>query len=702
MSEARVVGLFPEALPRVEFAAGVLELEHVLELCDRYVHSSLGRRALRELGPLPEAEAREALERLRELERLERGGGTPTLGGVTDPLALLEAAAHEPLGEEELAALLDLLAAANRLRADLAWRAAETPALARLCASMPDLEPLRGGLLLVLDERGRVRDEASPLLARLRREMRELDQRIHHTLEAIARSSELRSVLADTRVHLRGGRPCLAVKAKQSGRLPGVLHDRSQTEQTAYVEPRAVVALSNRLSEARLEERRELSKVLGELTRRVLAKRAELEALARALARLELGLVGRRFAIDFAARVPSLPGDVGAAAGLRLRRARHPLLVAQQHEGRLDEVVPIDLHLGLDFDMLILTGPNTGGKTLALKTAGLCALLLRCGLPVPCEEGSTVPFYTGIAADIGDEQEISQSLSTFSSHLVRIRAGLARAGPGTLVLLDELGGGTDPEEGAALGEAILEELLRLGAHSLVSTHLGRLKEFAFRNARVENGCTEFDLATLAPRYRVIVGVPGESAALVIARRLGLESRIVTRAEERLERREQEVQELLAEVREARIATEGVRERAEERLREAEATSRQAEELGREVAERGARLEAEAQRGLEERVREARVALERAQRLVQQVPAGPRAELETALTELAAALGGATLTQRRQVFLQGLRKGMLVYLPRYKQRVQVHRVDPERRELSVKLGSMKLHVSFEEVTPYESL
>lgn len=701
-AEEQPGGLFPEALPRSDFAAGVLELEALLALCERHVSSSLGRRALRELGPLPEDQAREALLRLRELELLERAGGLPGLGGVTDPLALLEVAAREPLAEDQLATLVLFLEAQERLRGELAWRVAELPALARLVAALPDLEALREALLRIVDERGRVRDDASGLLARLRTELRDLERRITQVLEVLAQRPDLRGVLADSRVHLRGGRACLAVKAKQSGRLPGLLHDRSQTEQTVYIEPQAAVALSNRAAELRLEERRELSRVLGEATRRVLAQRGALELSARALARLELGLVARRYCAEFGARVPALPGEPGAARGLRLRQARHPLLVAELAAGRLAEVVPIDLHLGLDFDLLILTGPNTGGKTLALKTAGLCALALRCGLPVPCSEGSTVPLYDAVVADIGDEQEISQSLSTFSSHLVRIRAGLARAGPRTLVLLDELGGGTDPEEGAALGEAILEEFLRRGAHTLVSTHLGRLKEFAFRNARVENGCTEFDLSTLAPRYRVIVGVPGESAALVIARRLGLDATIVARAEQRLERREQEVQELLAEVRAARIETERVREQAEERLREAEDSARRAEDQALEVERRGERLEAEAQRDLEERVREARAALERAQRLAQQVPVGPRAELEAALRSLAEALGGATLTQRRQAFLEGLRKGQLVYLPRYRQRVQVHRVDPVRHEVTVKLGSIKIAVSFEEVTPYESL
>jgi len=352
--------------------------------------------------------------------------------------------------------------------------------------------------------------------------------------------------------------------------------------------------------------------------------------------------------------------------------------------------------------MLIITGPNTGGKTLALKTAGLVALLVRLGLPVPCEDGSTVPLYDGVCADIGDEQEISQSLSTFSSHLVRIRSALERAGPETLVLLDELGGGTDPDEGAALGEAILDELLRRGAATLVSTHLGRLKEFAYRNARAENASTEFDLETLAPRYRVTVGIPGESAALVVARRFGLPDALVSRAEERLERRDEQVAALFEEVRGVRSEAERVRSLAETRLAQAEDERREMSGLRDELELRGALLEAEAQRGLEERIRRALSVLERAERLLAQLPTQQRGELTATLVKLREALESASLTERREAFLDGLKKGQLVYLPKYRRRLAVHKVDHARRKVVVKLGSVKLDVGFDEVTEYESL
>ena len=684
------------------FAARTLELSAVLELLEEHVHSSLGRRAVRELVPLGDDEVRAALERLAEIQRLENARDPLGLGGVTDPLPLVEAARERPLEEAELSALRNLLAASERLQRWLEERAKDVPELARVARELPTLADLRDHLNEKIDERGRVVDTASPLLSRVRVELRELSQRIDSTLRNIASRSDVRNHLTDGRVHLRGGRQCLAVKAKASGRVPGIVHDRSQSEQTAFIEPKGVIEPANRLSEARHEERRELTRILAELSREILDRREELLAAGKGLARIELAVVSRGFAERFSARAPRLVAGGETSEGLLLRSACHPLLLAQRDRGELDEVVPIDLRLGEEFDMLILTGPNTGGKTLALKTAGLLSLMVRLGLPIPCAEGSAIPLYRGIAADIGDEQEISQSLSTFSSHVLRIRAGLERADRHTLVLLDELGAGTDPDEGAALGQALLEELLAIGSPTLASTHLGRLKEFAFRHARVENACTEFDLETLEPRYRVLVGVPGDSAALIIARRLGLSAELIARADACLERRDEEVMELMDDVRDARTEAERARGMAESRLEEAARTSREVEDLRSDLERRGELLEAEAQRGLEERVREAQRALERARALLPQLSGHQQREMEAVLDELGASLGGATLTERRQAFLLTMKKGDLVYLPRYRQRVPVHKVRRDQQEVVVKLGSMKLTVAFDEVTLYESL
>ena len=556
-----------------------------------------------------------------------------------------------------------------------------------------------------VDERGNVVDDASPRLASLRAEIGELARHIDRGIRRIASRGDLRRFLGDGqagRIHRRAGRQVLAVKAWHLGQVPGIVHDRSQSEGTLFVEPQELVEPGNRLQALRSDESREVARILAELTRRVLEEEDAIAETAGRVAELELAAVGARWALDVGGCPALLPGEPGAAGELLLRSMRHPLLVQEASEGHIPEAVPIDLRLGGDFDLLVITGPNTGGKTLALKSAGLAALLTRMGLPLPCEAGTTVPLYDGVVADIGDEQEVQQNLSTFSSHLKRISEGLARATPRTLVLLDELGGGTDPDEGAALGDALLEVLLERGVPTLASTHLGVLKEFAFRNARVENACAEFDSESLRPLYRLLVGTPGDSRALLIARRLGLEPDVVDRAEARLRRPHAEVERLMSDVRTSREAAERVRSEAEERLRGLEQEGRELEEERGELARSRAVLHEEADRALEERIRDALPRIQRARALLAQLPREKREELDNVLRELDEHLKGEVVGERRQAFLSGLRKGMLVFLPRYQRRCPVTRIDRQRRQLSVRLGKHVLTIPFDEVSAYEAL
>jgi DNA mismatch repair protein MutS2 len=691
-----------ERLDAARFALDALEFGAAKEGLARHLASSLGRRALAELAPLVSDE----VERMRalqvELSGMHAAGDVLSLGGVVDPARILSAARKGEMGEEELASLRGFCGAVERLAQWCGRRAAESPGLGELGRGLPSLVGLLERLRSSVDERGRVLSEASPLLARLRKEERDLGRSIDRKLRAVLRESRLGSALADGQVHLRGGRLCVALKAKMSGRLKGVLHDRSASEQTVYIEPEGVVAIANRQAECRIEERREVNRILVELARVVLDEEVGLALAARGLARLEVAHAAVLWSEEVGARSPELAGDGGAGRGLVLRGARHPLLLEEERAERLEEVVPIDLRLGEEFDLLILTGPNTGGKTVALKTLGLVALFVRCGLPFPCKEGSVVPLYEGVAVDIGDEQEIRQSLSTFSSHLVRIREALAQAGERTLVLLDELGGGTDPDEGAALGEALLEELLARRASTMVSTHLGRLKEFAYRNARAENACAEFDVETLEPKYSVCIGTPGESTALAVAARLGLAREIIERAAERLERRDEDTKELFEELRATRLRAEEARSAAEGRLEDATQTSRELAEEREELARKSGALEDEAQRSLDERLRGARDGLLRGRKLLNGVPVAQRAELEGVFDRIEEHLVGATLTERRTEFLEALRKGDSVYFPRYGRRCVVHKIDREGREVVVKLGSMKMRVGVDEITWLESL
>lgn len=689
------------------FAAESLDWHEVLDVFAQYAYSSLGRRMLRDLVPRSDDEARRALARTAEILAHRRVTEGPSMGGLTDPMPALERSRTfgRPLEEGQLSDLLRFLHASVGLRAWMLERAESLPTVALLADGLPDHEVLIARLGEALDGRGNLRDDASPMLARLRADIGDLSRTIDRKVSAIAQQSDLRVSLADGhagQVHRRAGRPCLAVRAKARGRVRGIVHDHSQSGETVFVEPEAVVEPGNRLAACRVEESREVTRILAELTRIALDREPDIEDTCRRLGELELANLAASYALDFDARPARLPGSPGAAPALLLKAARHPLLALAEREGRLERAVPIDLRLGEDFDLLVVTGPNTGGKTLALKAAGLAALLTRCGLPLPCGEGTTVPLYDGVVADIGDEQEIRQNLSTFSSHLARIRAGLERATPHTLVLLDELGGGTDPAEGAALGEALLETLLERGSPTLASTHIGVLKEFAFRHARVENASAEFDLDSLRPLYHLLVGTPGESRALAIARRLGLPEDLVSRAEARLVKAPDETTELMEALRGSREEAERVRGRTEDRLREVE-RERDAQDQEREAMTRkGQLLEAEAQRSLEDRLREARPWLERLRAHLGQVPAEPRKVLGAQLDGLETALAGAGLTATRAEFLASLGKGQLVYLPRYRKRCSIVRVDRKRSEVTVRLGNQKLTVPFDDVTTYDVL
>ena len=688
------------AAPWSELAAR-LELEDVRALFERLALSALGRRAVRELAPLGADAARAAYARLLEVQSLERGGQRPPLGGTPDPRSALDAARRFGRGLEraELADLCAFLQADERVRAWVDERRDALPALHAAARAAPDLARVRERTAASVDERGEVRDEASPALARLRAETRSLDQRIAQRVDELAASANVRALLSDVGVHRRSGRRVLAVKRGSAGRVHGLVHDRSHSGETVFVEPRETLELGNRLAGLEADARAEEQRLVVELTRELLAHAGRIAQAAEALGEIELALIGAEFCRQFGARVPELV-EPRNAGGLLLREARHPLLVEQQRRGALAEVVPIDVRLGEEFDLLVLTGPNTGGKTLALKTVGVAAWCARHALPVCCAENSRIPLYDGVAADVGDGQEIRQNLSTFASHLVRIRAALELATPRTLLLFDELGGGTDPDEGAALGYALLEHLLARGVPTIVTTHIGKLKELAFRHARAENASVAFDARTRRPLYRLEIGTPGESNALAIAAELGLPEAVLARARERLERRDADLELLMEDVRGARESAERLRREAESRVVDLERQRGEAAERERGLAERGERLEAEAQRSIEERVAGARRLLQGGRPLLEQLPGPAARELREALDQAEAELSGAALSERRKAFLGGLAKGQLVYVPRYRQRCVVQRVDRTRQLLRVLAGKLTVEVPFDEVTWYD--
>ncbi len=520
------------------------------------------------------------------------------------------------LTPDELVAIRSTLRAAERIRRVLTRAAREQRhpprRLARLARRLPQLPGLLGELERVFTTDARVRDRATPELEAIRQGLRRTHQALLQTLERMVRSAEVRPWLQEPIITRRHGRYVLPVKAEHRSKVPGIVHDQSGTGATLFVEPLAVVDLNNRLRGLEKDEAREVQRILARLSRLVAADADALHALTQGLAELDLILAKARYADALDAVEPDLlpfrqdappphPGSV-----VRLYQARHPLLPA-------DRAVPIDVVLDDDTYALVITGPNTGGKTVTLKTVGLLALMAQSGLPIPAAAGSQLTVFEQAFADIGDEQSIEQSLSTFSAHMRNIIRILHAAGPRALVLLDELGAGTDPQEGAALAQAILDALVRRGVTTLVATHYPALKVYAHRTPGVRNASMEFDPDTLRPTYRLLIGVPGRSNALIVAQRLGLPADIVERARAQVHPDDLRADDLLADIQRQQQAAARARAAWEARHREVEALraelQRRLETWDAEQAERLAQARAAMQAELEEWRRRLR-ALER--------------------------------------------------------------------------------------------
>ncbi|HEX5578432.1 MAG TPA: endonuclease MutS2 [Candidatus Limnocylindria bacterium] len=452
--------------------------------------------------------------------------GRARRGGRLTALELLDVA--------ETARAAELFAA--RLAA---WK---EPHLGDLREELDPAPALRERIERSVDEGGEVLDTASAELAAIRKRLRTAQDRVRERLNAMLHSADLAGVIGEAIVTLRSGRYVIPIRAEAKGRVKGIVHDQSASGATLFVEPLGVVELNNTWTQAGLDAAREEERILDELSREVEARAERLLASLTALARADLWLARARLAAQMDAVRPTVSEDAA-----ELLSARHPLL------GSL--AVPIDLRLGERFGYraLVVTGPNTGGKTVSLKTLGLLALMHQAGLRVPAADGARLPVFRRVMADIGDEQSIAQSLSTFSSHLRNVVRFVAAAGAGTLVLLDEVGAGTDPTEGSALAMAVVERLLQQGAWVAATTHYAELKTFAQEHPLVSNASVAFDVATLQPTYRLEIGLPGKSQAFAIAERLGLPESILHDARSRLAAEHVTMEETLAALAEAQEA-----------------------------------------------------------------------------------------------------------------------------------------------------
>jgi DNA mismatch repair protein MutS2 len=482
---------------------------------------------------------------------------------------LRRAGVGAPLQPGELVEVASTIAAARSIKALLLRQELHTPTLARIARDIVDVDELEDAIRAAINDDGEVLDSASDRLRQIRMELRTSYDRLMRRLNDLIASTSFREALQDPVINMRSGRFVVPVKTDFRGRIKGIVHDQSASGATLFIEPLQVVDLANRWREHQLEETREIERILQELSNAVGGVELELGDMVESLARIDLALAMGKLALEMEATRPLLQSIDRLRPGepvLHLVDARHPLLHGN--------VVPINVELGGAFDVLLITGPNTGGKTVALKTAGLLALMAQAGLQIPAADGSRLGIFSGVYADIGDEQSIEQSLSTFSSHITRIVEILNAADRRSLVLLDEIGAGTDPQEGSALSRAVLNYLVSHRVFTIATTHYSELKHFAYGTERVENASVEFDPESLRPTYRLTIGLPGRSNALSIAQRLGMLESILADARSMTAPDERRADDLLGEIQDALNAAREERAAADRMKLEAERLNQQ--------------------------------------------------------------------------------------------------------------------------------
>ncbi|HEV3236760.1 MAG TPA: hypothetical protein VGZ25_07205, partial [Gemmataceae bacterium] len=579
----------------------LLEFDKVRDLVASYAASSLGKELARQLQPSTDAgKIRHELSLVTEMVTALGLGQTPPFGGLHDVRMLVRRATiGSMLTAEQLLEVSDTLACTGNIYRYRMRLEERFQGLTELLAPIEDLGVVAKAIAGCIDSRGHVLDMASRELARIRQQLAEVDDRVQNQIKRLLRDPELRKILRYPNATVNGDHYVLPVAVNHRHKLQGVVHRTSSTGETVFIEPAGVASLSAERSVLKSEEDREVRRILRRLTNDVSKVAKPLTFAIDLMAQLDMITAKARYSRDFNMYAP----DINTEGRLWLRQARHPLLehmfrnevrspktpiptekleVENQDppiENGLSNVeqrtvVPIDVRLGQPFNLLIITGPNTGGKTVTLKTTGLLCLMAHSGMPISAGEGSAVPVFGEILADIGDEQSLQQSLSTFSSHMSRIAFILKKANEKSLVLLDEMGAGTDPTEGAALGRAILDGLDQRGCRAMVTTHLGDLKTYAFNNERAENAAVEFDVETLRPTYRLHIGQFGMSNALKIARRLKFPRDLLKKAHHYLRRRQKRAPEM-AQLQRLREDAEKAREEAMQAQHEAE---RQKEEL----------------------------------------------------------------------------------------------------------------------------
>ncbi|MFR2846204.1 MAG: endonuclease MutS2 [Hungatella hathewayi] len=571
-----------------------LEYHKIIAQLTEYASSQLGKKLCQNLVPSTDlttirqmqTETTDAATRVRQKGGISFGG----LKDIRDSLKRLEVGSS--LSITELLSISSLLTISARSKAYGRHEESELPndSLEDLFRSLEPLTPVNTDIKRCIISEEEVSDDASPGLRHVRRSMKVINDRVHTQLNAILNSS--RTYLQDPVITMRDGRYCLPVKSEYKNQVAGMVHDQSSTGSTLFIEPMAIIKLNNELRELEIQEQKEIEAVLADLSNQLLPYMEELASNQSVLAQLDFIFARAALSRHYKCSEPSFNTN----GYINIKKGRHPLLDPQK-------VVPINIHLGKEFDLLIVTGPNTGGKTVSLKTVGLFTLMGQAGLHIPAFDGSELAVFEEVFADIGDEQSIEQSLSTFSAHMTNIVSILEQADSHSLCLFDELGAGTDPTEGAALAIAVLTFLHNMKCRTMATTHYSELKVFALTTPGVENACCEFSVETLQPTYRLLIGIPGKSNAFAISRKLGLPEFIIDDARTHLESSDEAFEDVLTHLEESRVTIE--KEQAEIQAYKAQ------------VAQLKARLEQKEGRLDEQKEKYMREAREEAQRILRE-------------------------------------------------------------------------------------
>ena len=528
-----------------------LEYYKIVNMLTDKASSSMGKEICRKLEPSTDideirhmqTQTRDALTRLFQKGNISFG----SVKDVRGSLKRLEIGSS--LGIGELLAICSLLENTNRVKAySRSERGDSLPdSLDGMFEALEPLTPLTTEIRRCILSEDEISDDASSNLRQIRRNMKITGDRIHTQLSSLVNGSA-RNYLQDSVITMRNGRYCIPVKAEYKGQVPGMVHDQSSTGSTLFIEPMAIVKLNNDIRELELEEQKEIEVILSTLSQQTAEQTDSIRADLNIMVQLDVIFARASLAMDMNATEPIF-NDEGR---IRLKQARHPLIDKKK-------AVPIDIRLGDDFDLLVITGPNTGGKTVSLKTVGLLTLMGQSGLHIPTLDRSELALFEEVYADIGDEQSIEQSLSTFSSHMTNTVDILKKADSRSLILFDEIGAGTDPTEGAALAISILDNLHKRGITTMATTHYSEIKMYALTTNGVENACCEFDVESLRPTYRLLIGIPGKSNAFAISKKLGLSDEIIADASRRLDSEDIRFEDLVTDLEQSRVTIEKERE-----------------------------------------------------------------------------------------------------------------------------------------------